>query len=94
MYFKKAIELDPEDWLGYINLGDAYRGKGDYDTAIEHYKKAIELNPEDGLGYISIGVTYGVLKREFERGTEYIKKAAQLGDEKAQRFMKSIDREW
>ena len=49
--FKKAIEIDPEYWLPYRNMGQAYLKAGNYRNAIDSLTQAIELNREDGLSY-------------------------------------------
>jgi tetratricopeptide (TPR) repeat protein len=44
-YYKKAIELDPNDKNKYLNLGAIYSSKGKYDAAIICYEKAIAIDP-------------------------------------------------
>ena len=39
----KAINLDPDDYLSYFNLGFCYQIKKNYKAAINSYNKAIEL---------------------------------------------------
>ena len=46
-YFRKAIELDPNDAAAYNNRGISYSDLGQYQRAIEDYDKAIELDPND-----------------------------------------------
>ncbi len=45
--FKKLIELDPKESLGYANLGLVYVRMGKYPEAEKHLKKAIELDPKN-----------------------------------------------
>ncbi|GHV71746.1 hypothetical protein AGMMS49928_25020 [Spirochaetia bacterium] len=46
--FREVIGVTPKDALGYVNLGMAYNGLGDYDKAHENYDKASELDPSLG----------------------------------------------
>lgn len=45
-FFNKAVELDPQYYQAYNNLGLAYEKQGDFDNARFYYTKAIEINPE------------------------------------------------
>jgi tetratricopeptide (TPR) repeat protein len=45
-YFSKAVEIDPEYFQAYNNLGLAYEKNGDNVNAKKNYSKAIEINPE------------------------------------------------
>jgi tetratricopeptide (TPR) repeat protein len=42
----------------YLNRGNVYRAKGDYDHAIADYSEAIRLNPEFAVTYINRGLVY------------------------------------
>jgi tetratricopeptide (TPR) repeat protein len=53
--YSKAIELKPNDALGYYNRGVARNAKGDRDGAIADYDKAIELNPKHAEAYYNRG---------------------------------------
>lgn len=44
--FKKAIELDPNFYLPYINLGTTYYGMGNPREAALYFKKGLEIFPE------------------------------------------------
>jgi len=51
-FYKKVIDVNPEHYLGYYNLGVVYHDK-DLKEAIKWYKKALELNstaPQYNLG--------------------------------------------
>ncbi|MCH5176739.1 MAG: tetratricopeptide repeat protein, partial [Prevotellaceae bacterium] len=49
--FKKMIELNPANVLGYMGIGRNARDAEDYPQAIEHFTKAIQLEPEYSSGY-------------------------------------------
>jgi superkiller protein 3 len=44
--FKKAIELDPNFYLPYVNVGKTYYDMGNLKEAAHHLKKALEFFPE------------------------------------------------
>jgi protein O-GlcNAc transferase len=43
MFYKKAIEVNPESHSANSSIGDIMRSKGKLKDAIEHYKKAISV---------------------------------------------------
>lgn len=43
MYYKRAIEVNPESHSANSSLGDLMRNRGKLKEAIEHYKKAISV---------------------------------------------------
>jgi len=45
--FKMSVELFPESFNTWDNLGEAYMKKGDKAGAIMNYEKSLELNPEN-----------------------------------------------
>jgi len=56
-YYKKAIEMDPKNHVGYNGIGEVYRDNiKDRTVAIEWYKKTLDINPSErkanyGVGY-------------------------------------------
>lgn len=44
-YFKKQVELTPEDANSYDSLGDGYRSAGNLQEAVNQYQKALDINP-------------------------------------------------
>ena len=86
--YNKAIELNPNYAKAYNNLGLAYKaGKKDYDKAIECYNKAIELNPNYAKAYNNLGAAYA-RQGNLEKAAEYYKKAASLGHEGSQQWLR------
>ena len=78
----KAIELDPDDAVAYLNLGVVYAGKRDFEAAIADYNKAIDLAPENASAYNNRGVAYAG-KRDFEAAIADYNKAIDLAPEDA-----------
>jgi len=44
LYFQKAIELQPDFFMGWSNLGFMYLEKKEYEKAIYHYQKALAID--------------------------------------------------
>ena len=55
--FQKAIGLAADDSADVIfgEIGNLYRSKGEFATAISWYQKQIDANPVDGTGYLYLG---------------------------------------
>lgn len=64
----------------YTLLGDAYRGKGLSDRAIEYYHKAVAGDPLFSSAYYGIGAAY-MAKRDIETASLYYTKTLQLDPE-------------
>jgi len=90
--YEKAIELDPDLALAYVNLGVAYYDQGNLTKAIELYEKAIELEPDLALAYNNLGVAYH--KSDFDTALSYYKKAARLGHQGIQDWLKENGYDW
>ncbi|MYF52981.1 MAG: tetratricopeptide repeat protein [Gammaproteobacteria bacterium] len=58
MHYSRALKLKPDLPDAFINRGDAYLGKGNFDPALTDFNKAIELNPNDADAYIYRGNAY------------------------------------
>jgi serine/threonine-protein kinase len=74
--YRKAIEIRPDYWLCYGNLGLFYRTRGRYQEAAEQFKKAIEIVPNNAWAHKVLGVIYYDMNRMdesvamFERANE------------------------
>lgn len=58
LYYQRTIEVDPEYYRAYINLGAEYAEKGYLDDAIKYFTKAIDINPKEAAGYSNLGAAY------------------------------------
>ncbi|MFQ5646724.1 MAG: tetratricopeptide repeat protein, partial [bacterium] len=56
--YKKAIELNPKNFVAYDNLGQSYGRKGKTDEAIKSCRQAVKLNPGYLQAYNNLGVAY------------------------------------
>lgn len=57
-FYKKAIDILPENKEVYSNLGRIYYEKGEYDKAKLAFEKALSLDPINSIAYINLGMTY------------------------------------
>ncbi len=46
-YFKKAVEIKPDDHIAWNNMGLAYNNKGEDGKALECYEKVVKIYSED-----------------------------------------------
>jgi len=56
-WWEKSIEMNPEYWVAYNNLGTAYLDKGEPERAKEYFLKVIELS-NSALGWENLAVLY------------------------------------
>ena len=53
--YKKALELNPEQFELYDILGNIYYNQNNYDEAEKYFKKALELKPDSAGTYYNLG---------------------------------------
>lgn len=75
--FSKSIGSDPKNFKSYINRGNAYMMRREYDMAIKDYTTAIELQPGDWEAYNNRGIAFG-MKQHHDRSIEDLSMAVQL----------------
>jgi len=61
---RRAIELDPVNYVGYWTLGRVYYVTGRTEEAIEPLKKVVELSPEFYPGYFTLRMVCQSLAKE------------------------------
>lgn len=64
--YDKAIELEPNFVVAWINKGIVLGKFGNHEEAIKYLDKAIELDPYDDLAWYNKGVAFGKLGRHDE----------------------------
>ncbi|MDZ4724950.1 MAG: tetratricopeptide repeat protein [Leptospira sp.] len=74
--YKKIINLDPEFYLAYQNIGAIFAKEGDHKQAIDYFSKAVKIHPEY-KNYYNIGVSFYRLK-EYEKAIHFLKQALHL----------------
>jgi len=57
-YYKRILELDPEDPFVHHKIGIIYELKKEFSIAMGYYKEAIKINPNFGPSYLNLGQIY------------------------------------
>lgn len=78
-YVSKFARIIPNEPLGYIALGDAYRVKNNLVSAKDNYNKAIEIDPDyfypyEKRGYVNIiSGNYDDARNDFLKAQKFVK---------------------
>lgn len=92
--FMQGVEKDPENAVGYINLGNVFASLGDAERAEPFFQKAITLDAEAGTAYYGLANLY-YNKERFEEAAKLYEKAIRQGIEEADVYFmlgKSLER--
>lgn len=92
--FVKAVEQDPENAVGYINLGNVFASLGDVEKAEPFFQKAITLNAEAGTAYYGLANLY-YNKERYEEASKLYETAIRQGVDEADAYYmlgKSLER--
>lgn len=76
---KKLIELNPDDPELYVQLGEAYAGKGDPESSVSALKHAIELKPDYAEAYATLANIYQCKTRNLEEAKKLLMKILEIG---------------
>lgn len=79
--FKKVIELDPNDVLGYFSLGNAYLDAYKKDLARQTFEKAVQVDPEHSSSYYGLGQAWEALGNQ-AKAVEIYKQGIAVADKK------------
>lgn len=85
-YFKKLIELNPENDLGYYFIAQNYTDLGEDDDAIKYYTKTLQLSPRFAEATFNLGVLYTKKGNEYS-ANRYLSRAAKLNHKKAKMLL-------
>jgi len=77
LYFKKAVEIEPENILFIKNFALICRNTGRIKLAIKYYRKALQLKPDSPDILNDIGICYA-MKRNKKKAIEMWKKALNI----------------
>ena len=88
-YFQKAIALDPNFSEAYFSQGVSYGQLGQYPRAIAQINMALKQEPQNGMYYYGRGRVY-LLWGDKAKAMDDFKKAAELGDEDALKYLEYI----
>eukprot|EP01041_Mallomonas_annulata_P005884 gene5884-11882_t len=76
-YYNKALTIDPQFHMVYINMGAAYQALGQAETAIRYYEAVLPYVPGDKGLLNNYGSLLGIMGRHVEE-IQYLKKALDL----------------
>jgi len=57
-YYKKTLEINPNDADAWKDLGVIYGQSNDFEHALQAFKKVVEISPNDAQAMFNIAVTY------------------------------------
>ena len=92
-YYKKTIELRPNDAHAYNNLGNVYKELKNYSMAIVAYQNAIMLKPDYASAYYNLGIVYQK-SNNFDIALESYREAARLAHGGVQKWLKDGGYYW
>jgi tetratricopeptide (TPR) repeat protein len=82
---KRMIEVDPNEYLNYIELSKIYENAGRYDDAEAQLLKAKEVKPKEPAVYAALSSYYN-RQGEFDKTVEALNTAADLQPENPQGY--------
>jgi folate-binding protein YgfZ len=71
--FLQVLEIDPEDALANLGLGEIFFEKKEYQAAITSLSKVIAVDPKYSVAYLVLGKTYEALEQFQEAKVTYQK---------------------
>lgn len=81
----RIVEIDPNDFIGWTQLGNLQFGNGELQNADASYRKALVLQPEYTPAWINVG-KLRVAQKQLEAAIEIFKHAAALEPTDARTF--------
>lgn len=57
-YYQRGLELFPQHYEAWFNLGNIYAVHEDYYAAVDAYERAIEANPKFVMARMNLGIVY------------------------------------
>jgi tetratricopeptide (TPR) repeat protein len=76
-FFKRIIELDPENYRAHYNLGIAYFNLNRLEEALNSYENAISIKPDYKYGYYNIGLLHETTEN-LEKAVEAYEKTLEI----------------
>lgn len=85
--YKKLIELNPADLMGYKGLGRNFQAKGQHDEAIRLFNKVVGMYPDYSSGYAFRAESYLKLGKYLEAADDIMKALSIDNDAKAHHYL-------
>lgn len=78
LYFKRSIEINPNNWRGYLNLGLLYKKVGDLEKSEEMFLKSLVANPDNVDAQMNLAKIY-VDRGDFNKAQYYYQETLKRG---------------
>jgi len=76
-YFKKALEIDPNNAHALNNIGRAYAQLADYEIAKKYFEQAIQIDPNYQNALSNLGHVYQILGK-YEEAIKYYEESLKI----------------
>ncbi len=76
-FFKKIIEIDPNNYRVLYNIGITYFNLGKMEKALYAYNEALKIKPDYKHCYYNIGLIYETIE-DWKKALEYYNKALEI----------------
>lgn len=70
-YYKRYLEIEPDDAEIYFQMGFLYQKQGDTDATIEAFQKSIELDPHQVASHLALAELYEITKSTAQAVEQY-----------------------
>jgi tetratricopeptide (TPR) repeat protein len=74
----EALRIKPHFVEAMNNLGNAYRGKGQYDQAIETFKETLDINPYLAIPHLNLAIIYLYQKKDTKKALYHFERALEI----------------
>ena len=93
---KRYLEYDKisDESKDFVKTGWDYFDNKDYDNAYLYFSKAIELSPNYGHAHYMLGISIHYKGDNWEEALLHYQKAAELGNEEAQKYLRGNGYSW
>jgi len=85
--FSRAIELSPDFWPAYVNLGRIYKRKGMFEKSEQMYRKALEIKKDNPDIIYNLANLYETMASYYRVSTEKSLEYIRLAKEELKKYM-------
>ena len=76
-HYRKAVQIDPNNYKALYNLGMALAARGQFNEAIENFRQAIQIKPNDCGALVSLGIALAN-RGQFDEAIANFRQAIQI----------------
>lgn len=88
-HFRESLRINPNQPVGFINLGNAYQSVGNNGAALDAFREAVRLNPNDAEGHFRLGYAY-LMSGSIDAAYQEHRQLQRMNDPRAQFLLDSI----